>query len=79
MLFIRIRGLGNMELVLIACSIIYFGFMVWAFIDVLQNKTILTVMKAIWILAILFTPVFGMLAYLYLGRSKAHLAASGKD
>jgi len=69
-----IFGLGNQELFLIFCFILFFAFVIWSIIDLMSNGDYSTVAKLIWVAAILFFPVFGTLFYLYYGRSKKHLS-----
>jgi hypothetical protein len=69
-----ILGLGNQELFLISCSIIFFAVTIWSIIDLISNSDYSTLMKLLWIVAILFFPVFGTLFYLYYGRSTKHLS-----
>ena len=71
--FAAIFGLGNQELLLISCFILFFGFVIWSIIDLLSNNEYSILVKLIWMGAILFLPVFGTLFYLYYGRSKKHL------
>jgi hypothetical protein len=71
--FALIFGLGNQELFLISCLILFYAFVIWAIIDLMSNSDYSTLAKLIWMVAILFLPVFGTLFYLYYGRSKKHL------
>ncbi|WP_409014315.1 PLD nuclease N-terminal domain-containing protein [Dyadobacter sp. CY326] len=72
--FAAIFGLGNQEVFLISCFILFFAFVVWAIIDLMSNSDYSALAKLIWMVAILFLPVFGTLFYLYYGRSEKHLS-----
>lgn len=72
--FAAIFGLGNQELLLISCFILFVGFVIWAIIDLLSNNDYSDLAKLLWIAVILFFPVFGTLIYLYYGRSEKHLS-----
>jgi len=73
-LFTSIFGLGNQELLLISCLILFYAFVIWAIIDLMSNSDYSALAKLIWMAAILFLPVLGTLFYLYYGRSEKHLS-----
>ena len=73
-LYTSIFGLGNQELVLISCLILFYAFVIWAIIDLMSNSDYSALAKLIWMAAILFLPVLGTLFYLYYGRSEKHLS-----
>jgi len=73
-LYTSIFGLGNQELLLISCLILFYAFVIWAIIDLMSNSDYSALAKLIWMAAIFFLPVFGTLFYLYYGRSEKHLS-----
>ena len=73
-LYTSIFGLGNQELLLISCLILFYAFVIWAIIDLMSNSDYSALAKLIWMAAILFLPVLGTLFYLYYGRSEKHLS-----
>lgn len=73
-LFASIFGLGNQELFLISCSILFFAIVIWSISDLMSNSDYSAVAKLIWVAVILFFPVLGTLFYLYYGRSEKHLS-----
>jgi hypothetical protein len=72
--FAAIFGLGNQELFLISCLILFYAFVIWAIVDLMSNSDYSGLAKLFWMAAILFFPVFGTLFYLYYGRSEKHLS-----
>jgi Phospholipase_D-nuclease N-terminal len=52
-------------------SLLMFVFIIWMLIDCIQNKSLDSTMKLVWILVILFLPVIGSLIYYFVGRGKA--------
>ena len=73
-LYTSIFGLGNQELLLISCLILFYAFVIWAIIDLMSNSDYSALAKLIWMAAIFFLPVLGTLFYLYYGRSEKHLS-----
>lgn len=73
-LFTAIFGLGNQEIFLISCALIFFAFVIWAIHDLMSNKDLAVVPKLIWLAIILFFPFLGTLFYLYYGRTEKHLS-----
>ncbi|TKT88547.1 PLDc N-terminal domain-containing protein [Dyadobacter frigoris] len=77
MLFTRILAFGNQEIFLISCWVAVLLLVIWSISDLMSNKDMILGEKLIWLLVILFFPIFGTLIYLYYGRSDKHLSDRG--
>ena len=42
---------------------------IWALIDAIQNPTLDSTMRIVWVLVIVFTQIIGAIIYLAIGRS----------
>lgn len=63
-----IMGLGIIEIIMIAFLIGFVPF-IFAFIDILKNE-FTGYNKLIWLLAVLFAPVIGSIAYFFIGKKQ---------
>lgn len=61
-------GLGIFEIIIILFLVGFIPFIL-AFIDILKNEFTGS-NKLIWLLAVLFTPVIGSIAYFFIGRKQ---------
>jgi len=61
-------GIGLIELLMLAFLIGFIPF-IFAFIDILKNEFTGS-NKLIWLLAVLFAPVIGSLAYFFIGTKQ---------
>ena len=61
-------GLGIYEVIVLLFLIGFIPF-IFAFIDILKNE-FTSSNKLIWLLAVLFAPVIGSIAYFFIGRKQ---------
>jgi Phospholipase_D-nuclease N-terminal len=69
-------GLGIFEIIILAFLIGFIPF-IFAFIDILKNEFTGS-NKLIWLLAVLFAPVIGSLAYFVIGRKQRVVGKAGQ-
>lgn len=68
-------GIGNTEWFLIILSVLFFAVVIWSVFDLIANRDLSALAKAIWAIVIVCFPVLGTLCYLYFGRSTSHLSS----
>jgi hypothetical protein len=61
-------GLGLFEIIMITFLIGFIPF-IFAFIDILKNE-FTRYNKLIWLLAVIFVPVIGSIAYFFIGKKQ---------
>ena len=52
-------------------SLLTFIFLIWMLVDCIQNQSLDSTMKLVWVLVIIFLPLIGSLIYYFVGRAKA--------
>jgi RsiW-degrading membrane proteinase PrsW (M82 family) len=66
-------GLGSLDIILVFGSIVFFILMIWCVVNILGDASINTTMKTVWIVALIFVPIFPVLGYFYYRRSRRQL------
>ena len=68
--------IGGLGIGLVILGIVLLIVYVWVIIDIVKNAGLSPIMKLVWIAAVIFFPVIGVLLYLFIGKNSTGTRSS---